>query len=161
MAWGGMRYPYHRDLLFSTEQFEWLTIAEQLRNGRLCRFDAYAHLAALKKRGRLRGVGPAFYTKVIYFLTDDSHPKPGYIMDQWMSCSVNLIAGSDIVLMNKKRELVSDRNSAQNYEIFCNSMDTLRDKLRLSRGELDCALFCKGGRYKGPWRKYVIANRCD
>ena len=99
-----------------------------------------------KKNDNLKGMGPAFFTKVIYFLTprDKSERQTAYIMDQWAASSVNLLVGWNMVRMDVTRKspcrtrkssmsqmalslacTVSDNNTAVNYEAFCSAVDQL------------------------------------
>jgi hypothetical protein len=67
-----------------------------------------------------------------------SRPK-GYIMDQWLGCSVNLLTGRQIVKLDQHLtwqlkqgrpeqrvdSYVSDLNTGQDYEAFCRSVESL------------------------------------
>ena len=144
MAWGGMRVD-HFGQLCKSSRGKWLEIAKTIRKGKLTRAEAYACLKKRREEGELKGMGPAFFTKLIYFLTPRDKPEcqAAYIMDQWAASSVNLLTGSEIVRMNvtpsldaapklrhKTPELsmnelalsfkftVSDENTSDNYEAF-------------------------------------------
>jgi len=157
LSWGGMRYQ-HRNLFFET-QYLWIKIADEIRSGSLNRIEAYRKFHKLIKQGKIRGIGPSFYTKLIYFLMHNKSGDnaPGYIMDKWASLSINLLFDKKIVLMNSSR-LVRKENSVDNYDEFCRAMDILRKSECLNEHEVDLAVFSSGGRVKGPWRDYVI--RC-
>lgn len=93
-AWGGMN-PANGKRLFALPTPPWVQIAEQVRAGKLSRSEAYNEFARLKSSKKLSGVGPAYFTKLLYFLaprTNGARPI-GYIMDQWLGCSVNLLTG--------------------------------------------------------------------
>lgn len=55
--------------------------------------DAYNKFYRLQHSKVLSGIGPAYYTKIIYFLGKGD----GLIMDQWTSRSVNLIFGKELI----------------------------------------------------------------
>ncbi|MCA8867397.1 MAG: hypothetical protein KDA67_01985 [Rhodobacteraceae bacterium] len=174
MAWGGMHMSF-RNMLFTSPDTRWLEIATRFRSGEIDRQTAYAQLRTLRVEGSLKGTGPAYFTKLIYFLTPRGRKKAaqGYIMDQWAGCSVNLLLGREVVLMNVSRShqiskrghevsstfTVSDCNSEQNYEDFCRAIDVLAEQLKLSADQIDRALIANGGRKPSQWRKYLIQNR--
>ncbi|MYB14072.1 MAG: hypothetical protein F4114_13400 [Rhodospirillaceae bacterium] len=175
MAWGGMWYK-HRNMLFNTaSRQEWLGIAQSIRRGEIDRKTAYGRLRELRLQKKLRGAGPAYFTKLIYFLLprDDSAPKAGYIMDQWAGCSINLLSGREVVLMdtNKIRKQiigptapsyafrVSDRNTEANYEAFCCAVDRLEEYFGINTDRIDRALVSDGGKTPTPWRQYVMKHR--
>ncbi|MDE2725587.1 MAG: hypothetical protein OXI59_19630 [Gemmatimonadota bacterium] len=165
LAWGGM-HTNHRDLLFHCEDRKWLEVACSLRNGKLDRKEAYARFKELRRHGKMKGMGPAFFTKLIYFLMpqESTALKPGYIMDQWAGCSINLLAGQEIVLMDvhEDREkkgpglnlkfTVSNENCGTNYVNFCEKMAYVANLLSMDVGEVDRALVSKAGK---PWREHV------
>ena len=172
LAWGGMRKSNSISLYKSSE---WLVVAEKIRLGLVTRENAYRLFLELRKQGLLKGMGPAYFTKLIYFLMPrgaQRHPV-GFIMDQWAGCAINLLSGSQIALMNYTKSwvstpvgleqrsayIVSDENTPENYELFCEKIDTLADGTGLTVDQIDTYLFSVGGREPGVWRKYVIENR--
>lgn len=98
-----------------------------------------------------RGWGPAFFTKLIFFVrpADD-----GYIMDQWTGKSVNLLTGKPLVHLSYKGH-VTDNTSADDYEEFCKVVEDLANICGSSGGEAEDRLFSHGGRKPGEWRAYV------
>lgn len=171
LAWGGMR-PNHRKLLF--ENRDWLDVACDLRQANLDRKKAYERFEELRQQKKIKGMGPAYFTKLIYFLMPryENPHTPGYIMDQWAGCSINLFTGQETVLMNVKGDwkgkgkrtdptmrydfFVSDENTCTNYEEFCKEMDSLVSHLGKDPEEVDQALVSERNKC---WRKYVISNR--
>lgn len=171
MAWGGMR-PSHRDLAFNEEtRGDWLAVADAIRNGKYDRGGAYDAFRKLREDKSLKGMGPAYFTKLIHFLSPkgrDGEPQ-AYIMDQWAGCSVNVLAGEELVLMDStgswKRKgeqpyqdfsfRVSDANTGENYDDFCSVIDALRLKLSESADQIDRSLKSTGGRNAAKWRTYV------
>lgn len=177
MAWGGMR-ANNRDALFDTDtRTEWLKVARKIRCGKVDRKTAYSWLSKLKLEGKLKGAGPAYFTKLIYFLMprDGTASKAGHIMDQWAGCSINVLTDREVVLMNISKNwkraagpaipsydfTVSDENTAANYEAFCCAIDRLAIRYNINADQIDRALASDGGRNPKPWRKYVMDRRCQ
>ncbi|MGC9370352.1 MAG: hypothetical protein ACP5DX_12495 [Paracoccaceae bacterium] len=172
LAWGGMNMRFHKRF-FDLADEGWLQVADDIRAGAINRAEAYDALSDLRHRDKLFGVGPAYFTKLIYFLTPRARERvaPGYIMDQWAGCSINLLVGAEIVRMDVIRKwrrgegephhtfIVSDANTGSQYESFCGAMDALSEELGLSPDETDRALLANGGKDKSDWRQYVIDNR--
>jgi hypothetical protein len=106
----------------------------------------------LKTNGnnRLPGLGPAFFTKLIIFMRAI---EDGYVMDQWVAKSINLLVGMNIVEM--AGETVSLKNTSEKYEQFCLAIDRLSETLGISPDATEQALFSIGGKRAGEWRKYV------
>ena len=174
MAWGGMHLGSWKRL-WNTSNGEWLNVAQRIRKGCRTREEAYQCLKALRNQKELKGMGPAFFTKLIYFLTPRDGPerKPGYIMDQWAGSSVNLLTGSDRVLLDATRTwerpkgrlkpsfvfTVSDENTSDDYEAFCCVVDRLACHFCLCVDQVDQALFSAGKPKPGTWRNYVTDNQ--
>ena len=165
----------HRILLFEhNENKEWLEVACELRKGNLERTEAYDRFKKLRRHDKLRGMGPAFFTKLIYFLMPQSEKsarlKPGYIMDQWAGSSINLLTGEEIVLMDVQKPrgsnngggesmtkfAVSHENDGRNYEVFCNVVNWLAGHLEKCPNQIDRALVSKS---RKSWREYVREQR--
>lgn len=174
LAWGGM-HRGNRDRLFEGEDHAWVQIAEDMRSGKLNRFAAYEAFKFERAKNRLKGMGPAFYTKLIHFLLprlDDGEPQ-AYIMDQWAGCSINLLAGEPIVLMNssftyhRTRDglnhssnfIASNANTGEDYERFCALVEKLATHFGVGGDEIDRALMSDGGKNRLPWRAYVMKHR--
>ena len=179
MAWGGMNLGNWR-LLWGQRDTQWLNVAECIRDGNLTREQAYERLKLLKKNEKLKGMGPAFFTKLIYFLTprDKSKRQTAYIMDQWAASSVNVLTGWNMVRMDMTPKLpiwtrkssmsemalsvsftVSDENTAVDYEAFCSAVDQLACRFCLCADRVDQALFGADVIGPGCWRRYVIHRR--
>ncbi|MEW4398472.1 hypothetical protein AB1J06_07270 [Agrobacterium tumefaciens] len=172
LAWGGMR-PANRNRLFERSARPWLNIAEEVRAGVFDRGSAYRHFAELRSRKDkpMNGMGPAYFTKLIYFLMPENQPK-GYILDQWAGLSINLVSGGNLVKMDENvawklkgkalerivSSRVSDVNTAEDYERFCTAIESLSDRLGAgwTPGQAERALM-SGSRDK--WRQYVVAER--
>ena len=177
-AWGGMR-GNHRDLLFSRPLAPWVAIADQVRRNQLSRAGAYNSFANLRTTGSgnpIAGMGPAYFTKLLYFLAPGTPESPkGYIMDQWLGCSVNLLPGRQVVKLDQNVKwqikngqakqvvdsIVSNVNSGYDYEEFCQIVEALSGKMGASwTPELtERALIADGGKSAHPWRAYVKDQR--
>lgn len=151
LSWGGMRR-MHGLALFNHK--DWPQLVARIRHGRVCRKDAYEAFKSLRSQRRLTGMGPAYYTKLICFLNRDLN---GYIMDQWSAKSINLLLNRSLVALTPSG-MVSDSNSADTYEEFCQCIESLSKNISKNPLETEEALFSFGGRRKGMWRKYVIDN---
>lgn len=177
LAWGGM-HNANRNRLFSQDTAHWIAVAQRIRDGNCSRSEAFAAFAELSLRGKLAGMGPAYYTKLIYALMPRSSGQPvGYIMDQWLGCSINLLFGQDMVLMDETAtwsaglgggpllrqttSTVSKLNTAPIYERFCRALELLADRLGpgWTPDSTELALLSRGGRHPGKWRKHVMESR--
>lgn len=163
MAWGGMKLDHGRRAW--AVRSDWVTIIDDLRAARLTRREAYAQFQQLRRDHPGCGMGPAYYTKLIFF----AHPAhDGYIMDQWTSLGINLLVGpaeGPLVLLSSglvngaRFDRVTDTNACDVYERFCSAVDQLASELGLQPEQVEERLFSKGGRNAGEWRQYVKANR--
>ena len=174
MAWGGMHLG-NWNTLCRTSDGKWLEVAQCIRDGKLTRAEAYERLGALRAQGTLKGMGPAFFTKLIYFLAPrESERKSAYIMDQWVGSSVNLLTSSELVLFDVTRKwksvakgqpepsrdfTASDENTVDRYEAFCSVLDQLSYRFGLGVDQIDRALSSGGGTNSARWRKHVVAHR--
>ncbi len=171
LAWGGMRAS-NRNYLNNAKSRKWLDLSSEIRTGQHDRQSAYAAFLDLRKCGEIPGMRPAFFTKLIHFLMPRStENKPvGCIMDQWAGCSINLLLGERLVLMNsihdwkknkggfqkRSRYTVSDQNCADTYERFCCAIEALAKELEVDAVATDRALVSQSG---APWREYVRTQR--
>lgn len=168
LAWGGMRVT-NGVLLFAGSD-EWLEVSKEVKNGNLNRRQAYGKFKRLRDKGALPGMGPAYFTKLIFFLTPRCQDSRGYIMDQWTSASVNLLSRSPIVSTQltsssngSLTETVSDLNTDQNYESFCVFVEAVAKNIKnkVRPEEVEQMMFSQGGKNKGAWRRYVIDQRAQ
>ena len=158
-AWGGIN---RKHACLALKSFNsWCRIISSLRNETYSSFDGYNEFYKLRNNNELSGIGPAYYTKLIFFC----HPKnDGYIMDQWTARSVNLLiaSSSDIIHLNKSKffQRVSDeKNHQEVYKKFCCVIKNLAKECgNRDPKQIEEALFSKGGRYTLDWRKYVIKH---
>ncbi len=93
MAWGGMTYGNARGAFLRGHEpaglsNEAMAVIERIRNGELNRQSAYAEFKQLRERQLLPNIGPAYFTKIIFF----AHPAHnGYILDQWTARSMHIL----------------------------------------------------------------------
>jgi hypothetical protein len=108
-------------------------------------------------RNKLPGLGIGYFTKLICFLAPQLN---GYILDQWLGKSINLLTGKKLVSITDKG-WVTDKNDANTYEVFCSKIDALAKLIQCSGLETEERLFSKGAIGKserGAWRKYVMKH---
>lgn len=160
LSWGSME-PANAKYAFESWP-QWKPICQDIRNGIIDRRAAYYAFDRLRDTGVLQGMGPGFFTKLIYFLAPD---HDGYIMDQWTARSMNLLLRHCLVDLNRliktssgnRQYRVSDENTDSVYEVFCSEVERLAEVLDLSPGTTEEMMF-SSGRGTGDWRNYVIEN---
>jgi hypothetical protein len=154
-AWGGMRVYRGRELFRAKEK--WEEAISLVVEARPTRGEAYQRFSELRQGGCLPGMGPAYFTKLMYFLGADQR---GYIMDQWTARSVNLLFSDPLIALHQGA-FVADTNDALLYETFCGRVEEIAGELSHATGkpitpdEAEMAMFSKGGRKAGRWRRYV------
>jgi hypothetical protein len=152
MAWGGARAAHLRDFWQSKDK--WLHTAEQVRNENSERRIDYQRFSDLRRMNALPRVGPAYFTKFLWFLRCR---QDAYIMDQWTARSVAILLPENApILQNKAR--VSDKNSDQHYESFCIALESIAASLGVSAEKCEATMFSQGGRKPLCWRKFVLNN---
>lgn len=152
LSWGGMRVNNAEKLFEVPETI--LEITNKLRNNYFStRKEAYAYIRNKRSKNLLPGLGIGYYTKLICFLAPQLN---GYIMDQWLAKSINLINKNRKIKVNSKG-WVTDDNDEETYEYFCQEIDKIADILGLTGFKAEEKLFSIG-KGKGQWRQYVIAN---
>jgi len=152
LSWGGMNREHGKSLF---QNKEWLELIEKIKSNQIrSREEAYALFTALRKNKKLKGMGPAYFTKLICFVNPS---LKGYIMDQWTSKSINLLFENKIVALTNSGH-VADKNSSAIYEDFCLKIEFLADLLNLKPIDLEENLFSNGGINKGKWRQFVVDN---
>lgn len=155
LSWGGMNRR-HAVNLFSNP----ITLMELVNNLRnrvyQTRQSAFEAFQIKRENGLLPGLGIGYYTKLICFLSPQLN---GYIMDQWVSKSINLLTGEKIVSLSnyKGRGWVNDNNNYETYETLCSKIDQLATILGCSGFEAEKRLFSIG-KGQGAWRNYLIQN---
>ena len=162
LAWGEMRVDHARRLLAADVQ-PWVNLVARLRASELTRKEAYSAFRGLAESKSVPGLGPAYFTKLIYFLRypDADEADAGFIMDQWTATSINLLFGDNVVKMDKApsgKSYVSARNTAGNYERFCQLIEYVAHQWRARAEHVEMTLFGRGGKHRDPWRQYVLAS---
>ena len=154
-AWGAMRRSNARHVIYHSKN--WLPVIQRLRDMALTRDAAYEMFAELRTRG-VKGMGPAYFTKLIYFM-GRSETSRGYIMDQWTARSINLLCGIDLIHLSKfpSFQYVNDKNTGGIYEKFCASVEQLAQHLGVKPDEAELLIFSEG-RSRGAWRSHVKKN---
>lgn len=165
-AWGGMKID-NGVLAFRTFS-SWQSTAEIIFRPETTREQAYARFHGCHRRG----LGPAFFTKLIYFFGRQSMNTVGsygYILDQWTARSVNLLTGERVINLSsgipidrstksgpRAGKTVTVENDARSYEEFCQIIDVLARRYCCAPDLIEEAMFSHGGRNKGEWRRYII-----
>lgn len=152
MAWGSMRRNNARLALINNNAL--LAACNEIQRGNISRGEVFNRFIDLRRTAYLKGIGIAYFTKLMYFL-NASEPNNWYILDQWTAKSINLLCGQDIVLISNNT--VSNKNTVNNYNLFCDKIDELAMELNLSGGETEELIFSKGGKNRGKWREHVDA----
>ena len=83
--------------------------------------------------------------------------KNGWIMDQWLGKSINLLAGEPIVRLQQGGAPALN-NTADDYERFCVYLEQIAGILQLHPELTEQALFSDGGHQPRAWRAYVKAH---
>lgn len=152
LSWGGMRRDHGRRLFENKKVI--LGIVGQLRNGNYeNRQQAFEVFQNERKKKIIPGLGIGYFTKLICFLAPN---LKGYIMDQWVAKSINLLTDTTIVNLTSNN-WVNDYNDSNTYETFCQHVDNLAQILKCSGFEAEKRIFSVG-RKKGEWRNYLIKN---
>ena len=165
-AWGGMRISPRSGKLAIDTIKTYEKICLELLNG-MSSVSAYDEFYKKKKLGVMRGVGPAFYTKLIFFLGDQT----GLIMDQWTAQSTNLLLNAPVIKLRPSKT-VHDENSQQVYARYLNFVTELKtalstdlvsktEELIFSFPHTHLDVKKRLGEYHktySAWRKYVAEN---
>jgi hypothetical protein len=147
MAWGAQHARNARTAWARREELN--PRLNRLRNESLARAAAYDLFTGVD----IPGLGPAYFTKLLYFFSPSS---ANYIMDQWTAKSMILLTGDRLVEMSMVPPGGPTRlNSGRNYQRFCEAIDCLARKLHLSGEKTEELIFSAGGRNAGCWRRHV------
>lgn len=140
MAWGKQHFGNFRQSW--RHRPEIVARLDRLRSVSMARGEAYDLFA----RQRIGGLGPAYFTKLLFFCSPGSHHR---IMDQWAAKSINLLF-DDLVPM--KGKWVSQAATASHYESYCGGVDWVAGRLGCEPAAAEMFLFSGRG---SPWRRYV------
>lgn len=150
MAWGGMRISNGRRAW--KHHTEWEPALDALRSSELSRETDYERLRSLRPKP-MRGVGPAFFTKLLFFLRPR---QDAFILDQWTAKSVQLLTGS--AKPRICRNCVTDTNMGADYEWYCGVVEHLAERLALPPATVEERLFAGGPGPRSEWRAYVVGH---
>ena len=157
-SWGGM--DRRRGQLALASFCKWKEIVEALVDGQASATEAYARFAKFRANGG-RGMGPAYFTKLIFFFTAHDEVNCGFIMDQWTALSANFLTGSALVHLSKVRSKkrtsywVNDKNTERDYANFCRFIRILALELGVKSPSLAEEMVYSEGRGKGAWREIL------
>ena len=164
LAWGGMNLHNARFALKSYQNC-WKKIVDAMLEKNLCRDEAYKRFHCLVKNKKLTHMGPAYFTKLIYFLESKHN---GYIMDQWTARSMILLRKSNkykihLIPTTKRKSdgfrnfrVDTTKNDVSIYRAFCEDLEHLAEYLDIDLEETEKLIFSKGGRDNmGCWRHFV------
>lgn len=129
LAWGGMSYRNGRKALQCWDN--WQPICDGLVSGKLSYTKAYDGFFDAQHSGKMSGIGPAYYTKLIFFLGNGE----GLIMDQWTSKSINLIHEENVIKLTSG--YVSKFADSAMYKKYVQSVAELAESLDMSGSEFD------------------------
>jgi len=172
MAWGGMRVNNGR-LIWSAKDV-WLPICERLRAGELQnREEAYETFRSLRLSNELPGMGPAYFTKILFFARPTQN---AYILDQWTARSIHVLTLNrtwpkvlvDSISLKRMtaqggsarhiRATVSDHVTSSDYERYCRLVEKIALTAGMAPFEVEEHMFGEGGRHPTAWRSYVMEN---
>ena len=144
-------------------------ICKDLLNGQTTNISAYKCFDLHNHKNKdllMKGFGPAFYTKLIYFLGDHE----GLIMDQWTAKSVNMLCNDKIVKLDSSG-YVSKRNKETTYIKFIEILKKLQIELAMdSLSETEALIFSTSRKVNrtglsldqnlvaSEWRHFLIEN---
>lgn len=161
-AWGGMQYNSARIALSCSYLSKYEEICRDLLSG-MSAVDAYKKFYDAYHAKQITHIGPAYYTKLIFFFGDQT----GVIMDQWTARSINELFEEKTVTLESK-EYVTPKNDLDVYKKFLEKCEILRKELgveTLSEAEElifsshDSKIKKKHGRANrricSAWRKYL------
>lgn len=152
LSWGGMSLKHGKNLLRNNNSKD--AILELVSNLRNCNYsnrqEAFQEFQDYRSKKLLTGMGIAFYTKLICFLAPSLN---GYILDQWVGKSINLITGEKLIKINRYG-WVLDINDSMIYERYCYIIDKLAKQFKYSGLQIEEKLFSIGYG-KGKWRNYL------
>ena len=154
-AWGGKDLSGNggKPAMATIDKYE--GICRNLLENKLSPIESYKQFFEAHKNG-MKGVGPAYYTKLIYFLCR----QEAAIMDQWAAKAVNLLSGEKLIKLNSKGYVVQGNNE----EVYKKYLDFLgKIKIEFNMDNLSkteqLIYSCSGERgVFSTWRQYVIAE---
>lgn len=170
MAWGGMQRGNGRRIWAA--RTECLAACTAVRAGLHTPATGFQAFSALRSTKRLPGLGPAYFTKILFFAPP---VQDGYILDQWTARSMHLLSRQSAYPAVRKdyasaakaqlhkapamlRVVVDDKVTSADYVDYCNHVDRLAASLGWHAHMVEERLFSSGGRVPHPWRAQVMAG---
>jgi hypothetical protein len=155
MAWGAQNRRNGRTAWAGFAQLA--PIIDALRRDHVSAFEAYTrfHHVTVAHEPRVKGLGPAYYTKLLYFL---SARQVAPIMDQWTAKSMQLLVArsrAEPIIKLSSQGYVSPQNTVVVYELFCSFVAQIAQRYEISVGSAEALAFSGSGQ---PWRDHVRAH---
>lgn len=147
LAWGGMFTKNGRLLRPHFDRCA-QTVAELSGS----RVDWYQALSAMEAPG----LGPAYFTKLIRYLRSGGAGDVGFIMDQWLARSINLIFEAEpegILMHGQGKKYVDRANAAATYGWFCARVEEVAAELNATPELTELFLFASR-----EWRQYLTGK---
>lgn len=179
LAWGGMRRSNARAVWNARRH--WLPIIRNIREGGYINmFEAYNAFSVLRAQGLLPSMGPAYFTKILFFaqpVNPDARQNDNsvFILDQWTARSAQVLTNQiawprlNIDYTTKKKAVenddpthirlhVSDDVSVDDYMHYCSLVRIIASVANRLPSHVEEAMFGMGGRNSSPWRIYLREN---
>lgn len=147
LAWGGMFTKNGRLLRCRFDE-----CVQTVANSTGTRKDCYQVLSAMNAPG----LGPAYFTKLIRYLRPSENGAVGFIMDQWLARSINLIFEAEpesIVMHGQGKKYVDRTNDPSTYEWFCARIEEVAAELNATPAQTEVFLFASR-----EWRRYLTGK---
>jgi hypothetical protein len=142
MAWGGsMRNVGHTaSWINDSEKTDRIRDAlVKLRDTSMAPQAAYQMMVNLRKDGILKGIGPAFFTKILFFFTAHKPiEQQCYILDQFLGKEMNLLNNFDKnypLIRLGPDGMVPDSTTAQEYGDYCRGVHLLAQDMSALLGK--------------------------
>ena len=160
LGWGDITPKNFRT--FANKETKFLVAAlKAISESQLTQSEAYEKIKSLKKGSskhwKLHGLGPAYYTKLLYFYTKKKR-HTCYIMDQFTARSINFLCYNNDIPLTADGN-VDKLNTGPIYQTFCMRIEAIAKDLKAEgknvRPEnVEFALFGKDS----DWRSYLTKN---
>jgi len=150
MAWGGQgnRDKNHVTNAWAANQVL-VPILTQIRGAALPRITAYKLFLSGSRSNLIPGLGPSFFSKLLYFFGPKPSPTqlppyaqpPCYVVDNQVLKSLTLLTGLPFM----------QAATPGGYQAACETIDAMATMLQCSAQDLEERLF---DRHRGHWRRY-------
>lgn len=152
MAWGAQNRRNGRAAWAGFAQLA--PVIDALRRGHISAFEAYTRFyrVTVAHEPRVKGLGPAYYTKLLYFLSARQEVP---IMDQWTAKSMQLLVDrrkAAPIIKLTSQGYVGPQNDVAVYELFCSFVAQIAQRYGISVGGAEALAFSGSGQ---PWRDHV------